>query len=93
MKRLKEFAKAYKLNPIVPMTELEGKEIVIQGFRTGVTRFGDALFIDFTGEDGKSYTTVTSSELIRNACYEAKEAGAFPVAAKFVKKDNYWTIV
>ena len=92
MKRLSEFAKPYKLSPIVPMNELEGKEIMIQGFRMGQTRYGEALYIDFTGDDKKLYTTVTSSDLIINACYAAKDAGALPVAAKFVKKGSHWTI-
>jgi hypothetical protein len=92
MKRLSEYAKEFKGNPIVPMADLNGKEIVIVDVRMGPTRYGDALYIDFVADDDKQYTTITSSNYIMDACMSAKEAGELPILAKFVKHGRYWRI-
>lgn len=90
MDKVKRFSPPahFSADNYIPLTELEGEELIITGISKMNTRFGGALIMEVIYKDQTEFV-ITSSKRIA-AMFEGYTA--FPVAAKFTKNNNKWSV-
>jgi hypothetical protein len=87
MKRLSEFA-PFMVDNVMTLTQVEGKELFIVGYKLVTTRFGEAVVMKVKDGDTE-YGVITSSRYVRDAL---EHVDTFPVTATFKRSGRYWVI-
>ncbi len=88
--RLSSFGDIQTQSDILTIDQVEGEDLTIKSYVTAKGSFGYYAIMHVTRADGSEASVSTGAKLIMTALKEAKDAGAFPVEAQFVKRNKTW---
>ena len=88
--RLSGYGKLDRSATAMRLEDNAEQEVTITGFRVVPGKFGDFAFIDVVDSNGEEKLVMSGGMFVLDALIDAKNAGAFPVLAKFTKKGRAW---
>jgi len=95
VKNIKEFDEEFKdIEEYVPMTDVEGKRIIIYGYEERDGNFGTYIAIDCEDhKEGKRLIVSTGSRRVMLKLSKLKKIDAFPVICTVVRKGQKYDII